>query len=93
MPHRKSPNPTLGCGFNWYVAIQTTIHAAAHGGEVFIRKMRPFEETHTLASHKYALVEFLYGVLNAKSRPLGGILYFPTKDGSRLSRKAFIPSF
>jgi hypothetical protein len=32
------------------------------GKRGFIRKMRPFEESPTLASHKYAVVEHLYGV-------------------------------
>jgi len=44
-----------------------------HGAEgFFIRKMRPFKESHTFASHKYAVVEHPYGVLNTKPRPLGG---------------------
>jgi hypothetical protein len=52
--------------------VQTTTRAAAQGRGFFVRKMRPFEESHTFASPKYAPVEHPYGVLNKKSRPLGG---------------------
>jgi hypothetical protein len=43
---------TEGSGYHWPVAMQTTTRAAALGKVVFIRKMRPFEESHTFASHE-----------------------------------------
>jgi len=62
---------TEGCGFHWPIAMQTTTRAAAWSSGFFIRKMRPFEESHTFASHKYAVVEHPDGLLNTKPRPLG----------------------
>jgi hypothetical protein len=35
-----------GSEFHWSVAVQTANRAAAGGGGVLIRKMRPFEESH-----------------------------------------------
>jgi len=43
-----------GCGFHWGIAVQTATRAAAQSRGVLIRKMRPFEESHTFASYNYA---------------------------------------
>jgi hypothetical protein len=46
---------------------------------VFIRKMRPFEDSHTFASHQYAGVEDPYGVLNTKPHLLSGDVLLPVE--------------
>ena len=61
---------TEGCGFRWPVAVQTTTRAAAQARGIFIRKMRPFEESHIFVSHNDAVMEQPYGVINTMPRPL-----------------------
>jgi hypothetical protein len=62
------------------VAVQTTTRAAAKARGVFIRKMRPFEESHTFALHNGAVVEHLYGVLNTKSSTLRVECFYQNKE-------------
>jgi hypothetical protein len=45
------------------VALQTATRAAAQSRRVFIRKMRPFEESHTFALMLGLTPEYKYAVL------------------------------
>jgi hypothetical protein len=45
------PAGTQGLGYHWAFAVQTATRAAIQAGVVLIRKTRPFEEPHAIASH------------------------------------------
>jgi hypothetical protein len=46
------PAGTEDGGYNQAIAMQAATRTATQGGGTLIRKMRPFEEPHTVAFHK-----------------------------------------
>jgi hypothetical protein len=57
---------TEGDGFHGAIAVQTTTRAAAQNRGVFIRKMRPFEESRAFAFYKHVLSKHPCGTCSKK---------------------------